>query len=342
MSVMDKFEMPDRLMIEEDDQIENYAKFIAEPLEKGFGNTLGNALRRVLLSSLEGIAVTWIRIEGATHEFSTIPNVIEDVTDIVLNFKNIHFDCSGDLPRKLELRVHKAGEVKAGDIQVDSVTQIINPEQIICTIDKPTDLYIEMEINKGRGFRLAEDNKKEDQPIGVIPIDSLFSPITRVSYSVHECRKGQRTDYDRLEVELWTDGRITPQESINKAASILIDHLDVFVGSMSDKQEDTKSLITNEHEEVLLRKLLMNVDQLHLSVRAQNCLDNANIRTLGELVQRSEAEMLKYRNFGQKSLNELKEKVVEMGLELNIELPETVRIALQKELEKKNKINDDK
>ncbi len=341
MPTVEKFTMPTKLQVEEGTETDTYAKFIAEPLEKGFGNTLGNALRRILVSSLEGIAASSIRIEGVSHEFSTIPHVLEDVTEIVLNFKKIAFQCSGDLPRSLELKVHKSGEVTAGDIQEDSVTTVLNPEQVICTLDKPSDLLIEMEITKGRGFRMAEDNKRADQPIGVIPIDCLFTPIRRVAYSVHDCRVGQRTDYDRVEIEIWTDGRLKPVEAINQAARILIDHLGVFVGNENREDDDSASLITNPEDEALLRKLLRSVHDLELSVRAQNCLNNADIRTVGELVQRSEAEMLKYRNFGQKSLTELREKVRELGLELNMELPETIRIALQKEYERRRKVAEE-
>lgn len=334
---VEHFAMPTKLIIDEESETEVYGKFIAEPLEKGFGNTLGNALRRVLLSSLEGIAISYIRIEGVAHEFSTIDNVLEDVTDIVLNFKKVRFQCSGDLPRKLELDVEKSGEVTAGDIQEDSVTKVLNPKQLICTIDKSQKLHIEMEITKGRGFRVAEENKSDEHPIGVIPIDCLFSPIRRVSYSVHDTRVGQRTDYDKLELEVWTDGRMKPLDAVNQGAKILVDHISVFAGADSKDDEDSASIITDPDDEKLLRKLLRSVHDLELSVRAQNCLNNADIRTLGELVTRSESEMLKYRNFGQKSLNELREKVKDLELELHMELPETVRISLQRESERKRK-----
>ncbi len=341
-AVVEKFAMPNQLTVDTDSETDDYAKFVAEPLEKGFGHTLGNSMRRVLMSSLEGIAVSSIRIDGIPHEFSSIPGVIEDITDIVLNFKKVRFQCSGDLPRKLELQVTKAGEVTAKDIKGDSVTKILNPKQLLCTLDKESELRIEMEINKGRGFKLAEDNKREDQPIGVIPIDCLFSPVRRVAYSVHDCRVGQRTDYDKLELEVWTDGRITPPDAVKQAGRILLDHLSVFVGGDGKSDEDdVTSLITNAEDEALLRKLMRSVHDLELSVRAQNCLNSADIRTLGELVQRSEVEMLKYRNFGQKSLTELREKVQEIGLELNMEVPETVRITLQRDFEKKRKFQED-
>ena len=334
MPTMEKFAKPSQLVVEAGSESDKYAKFVAEPLEKGFGHTLGNALRRVLLSSLEGIAISSIRIDGVSHEFSTIPDVIEDVTEIVLNFKKVLFHCSGDLPRKLELNVNKSGEITAGDISVDSVTKVINPDQLICTLDKTQQLAIELEITKGRGFRLAEDNKRNDQPIGVIPIDCLFSPVRRVAYSVHDCRVGQRTDYDKVEVEVWTDGRIKPIEAMNQAAKILIDHLNVFIGEDDGQDDEATPLINNPEDEILLRKLLQSTRDLELSVRSQNCLNNANINTLGDLVQRPEAEMLKYRNFGQKSLTEIREKLAELGLSLNMEVPETVRIALTKEGER--------
>ena len=341
MPMLEKFSMPNQLVAEASSASDKYSKFVAEPLEKGFGHTLGNALRRVLLSSLEGIAISSIRIGDVSHEFSTIPDVIEDVAEIVLNFKKILFQCSGDLPRKLELRVNKSGEVTAGDINADSVTRVVNPEQLICTLDKPRELFVELEITKGRGFRLAEDNKRNDQPIGVIPIDCIFSPVRRVAYSVHDCRVGQRTDYDSVELEVWTDGRIKPTDAINQGAKILIDHLNVFIGKGDGDDEETTPLINNPEDEALLRKLLQSTEDLELSVRSQNCLNNANIKTLGDLVQRPEAEMLKYRNFGQKSLSEIREKLAGLGLSLNMEVPETVRIALEKESERnRNSVKD--
>lgn len=330
-----KFAMPNRLVVDEETASDTYARFTAEPLEKGFGHTIGNALRRVLWSSLEGIAITWIKIDGVPHEFTTMPHVLEDVTDIVLNFKKVLFECSGDLPRKLEIKLsNRSGEVKAGDISGDGVTRVINPDQHLLTIDKPIDLYIEMEIDKGRGYNVAEENKRDDHPIGVIPIDSLYSPIRRVAYAVHDCRVGQRTDYDKLELEVWTDGRIDPRDAVTQAAQILNQHLAVFMGVNGQSASETASLITSAEDESLLRKLLLNVNDLELSVRAQNCLNNANIRTIGEMVQKTESEMLKFRNFGQKSLNELKEKLVEMGMHLGMELKEEVRIAFEKEIEK--------
>ncbi len=257
------------------------------------------------------------------------------MTDIVLNFKQVLIECSGDLPRKLEIKLNsKVGAVTAGDIEVDGVSKVLNPELHLLSVDKPTDLYVELEIAKGRGYRPAEENKRDDHPIGVVPIDSLFSPIRRVSYAVHDCRVGQRTDYDRLEVEIWTDGRIDPREALTQASQILTQHLNVFSGLDGAQDDDTSSLITTAEDEELLRKLLANVADLELSVRAQNCLNNASICTIGEMTQKTEAEMLKFRNFGQKSLNELKEKLTDLGLHLGMELKEEVGIAFEKELEK--------
>ena len=326
--------MPARLLVDEETCTDTYGLFIAEPLEKGFGHTLGNAMRRVLYSSLEGVAISSIKVDGVPHEFSSIPDMIEDVTDLVLNFKKVLFECSGDLPRKLELRINKKGDISAADIEVDGVTSVLNPEQHLCTLDKKRELIVEMEITHGRGYRSAEDNKRDDQAIGVIPIDCLFSPVGRVAYHVADCRVGQRTDYDRLELEVWTDGRASPKDAVKQAGQILAEHITIFTGLDGEEEDDPARLITNAEDEELLHKLLRSVDELELSVRAQNCLNNANIRCVGELVQRTEGEMMKYRNFGQKSLNEMKDKVVELGLHLSFEIKEEVRIAFEKQLEK--------
>ena len=328
------FEMPSRLAMDEDNSTETYGRFVAEPLEKGFGHTLGNAIRRVLLSSLEGVSASSIHIDGVPHEFSTMDNVVEDVTEVVLNFKKVLFECSGDLPRKLELKVKKSGDVTAADITIDGVTTVINPDQHILTLDKERDLRIEVEIRRGRGYSPAENNKSDDQPIGVIPIDCLFSPVSRVAYHITDCRVGQRTDYDKLELEVWTDGRIHPSDAVKQAGQILAHHLSVFTGVDGEDDDDPAKLITNAEDEKLLHLLLRNVNDLELSVRAQNCLSNANIRLVGELCIRTEGEMMKYRNFGQKSLNELKDKLVELHLHLGYDLKEEVRIAFEKHVER--------
>ena len=328
-----KFELPSRLILNEETATDNYGKFTAEPFEKGFGHTIGNSIRRVLLSSLEGVSVTWIKIDGVLHEFAAIPDVLEDVTDIVLNFKKVRFNTEGDLPRKLELTADKKGQVTAASIQEDGQTEVVNPEQPICTLDKNKKLRIEFEIDRGRGYRPAEENKPEDAPIGLIPIDSLFSPIQRVCYDVTDTRVGQMTDYDKLELEVWTDGRIHPQEAIQQSAVILRDHL-CILADVDEEEDSPEKLINTPEDEALLRKMLINVQSIELSVRAQNCLKNAEIKFLGELVQKTESEMLKYRNFGKKSLDEIKERMQEMGLCLSMKLKDEVRLAFSKILER--------
>ncbi len=314
-----RFEMPKRLQKDESSATPNYAKFVAEPFETGYGHTIGNSLRRVLLSSLEGAAITSVKIDGAMHEFSTVDGAVEDVTDIVLNLKKVLFRCHVREPQILLLSVNKEGHVLAGDIELNQNTELVNPKQIICTLDKKKKFEMELEVKVGRGFCPGDENKKIDQPIGVIAIDSLFSPVTRVRYSVESARVGQRTDYDRLIVEIWTDGRISPDDALTQASAILQHHLDVFVGydknaiefeEVESKQDDDKSK---------MKKLLgMSVNEIELSVRAANCLNNANITTVGQLAMKTEQEMLKYRNFGKKSLNEIKEKLTTLGLSLGM------------------------
>ncbi|EDM27492.1 DNA-directed RNA polymerase subunit alpha [Lentisphaera araneosa HTCC2155] len=337
-STQAQFAMPQNMVLDEATATEKYGKFIAEPFEKGFGHTLGNGLRRVLLHSLEGVAVTWIKIDGVLHEYAQAADVVEDVTEIVLNFKNVRFTAEGDLPRKLELRANTKGPVTAADIVTDGVTQVVNPEQYICTLDKDTPLRIEFEVASGRGWKSADDNKPSEAPIGLIPVDSLFSPIERVSYDVSDTRVGQMTDYDKLELEIWTDGRISPEDALRKSAIILRDHLCVFT---DDNPEDsTASLIQTPEDEAILSKMLIPVTSVELSVRAQNCLRNAEIKYLGELIQKSESEMLKYRNFGKKSLDEIKDKMLEMGITLNMKLKDEVRVAFNKKLEKEEMKSD--
>lgn len=332
MSAIDGFAMPESLVLEEATATPTYSKFIAEPWEKGFGNTLGNALRRVLLSSLEGVAVSSVRIDGVAHEFSTIPDVLEDVTEIILNLKKLRVSCEGDLPRTLELVANKAGTITAAAIQEDGVTTVLNPELTICTLDRDRPIRMELEICKGRGYRLGEQNKRADQPIGVIPIDSLFSPVERVAYDVQQCRVGNRTDYDRLELQVWTDGRLSPEDCVRTAATILRRHLTVFTISSQDQIPQEERL--NEEELELLNKLSCNVADMDLSVRAKNCLQNAEIDTVGTLVSKAESEMLKFRNFGKKSLDEIKEKLAMMGLALEMPVAENVLEALRQRQEK--------
>ena len=314
-----RFEMPKRLTKEESTATETYAKFIAEPFETGYGHTIGNSLRRVLLSSLEGAAITSIKVDGAMHEFAAIEGVVEDVTDIVLNLKKVKFKAHTRDPQTLLLSANKEGEVTAADIQVNQNIELVNPEQVICTLDKKKKFEMELEVQIGRGFCPGDENKKPGQAIGVIAIDSLFSPVTRVRYAVEAARVGQRTDYDRLVVELWTDGRMTPDDALTQASAILQHHLDVFVGYDKNAIEFEETVDKQDDEKMKLKKLLnMSVNEIELSVRAANCLNNANITTVGQLAMKSEAEMLKYRNFGKKSLNEIKDKLTALGLALGM------------------------
>lgn len=314
-----RFEMPKRLTKDESTATETYARFIAEPFETGYGHTIGNSLRRVLLSSLEGAAITSIRIDGAMHEFTTVEGVIEDVTDIILNLKSVLFKMHSREPQTLLLSVQRDGVVTAGDIKLNQNVEVVNPGQIICTLDKRKKFEMEIEIKVGRGFCPGDENKKPDQSIGVIPIDSLFSPVTRVRYSVESARVGQRTDYDRLILDIKTDGRITPDDALVQASAILQHHLDVFVGYDKNAIEFEEVHDRQDDEKGKLKKLLsMSVNEIELSVRAANCLNNANITTVGQLAMKTEAEMLKYRNFGKKSLNEIKEKLTALGLSLGM------------------------
>lgn len=311
--------MPKRLTKEDSTATPTYARFFAEPFETGYGHTVGNSLRRVLLSSLEGAAITSVKLDGAMHEFTTIEGIVEDVTEIVLNLKRVLFKAHNREPQTLLLSVNKDGGVNAGDIQLNQNVELVNPKQHICTLDKKRKFEMELEVKVGRGFLPGDENKKPDQAIGVVAIDSLFSPVTRVRYAVESARVGQRTDYDRLILEVWTDGRISPEDALTQASAILQHHLDVFVGydknavefeEVADKQDDDKAK---------MKKLLnMSVNEIELSVRAANCLNNANITTVGQLAMKTEGEMLKYRNFGKKSLNEIKDKLSALGLALGM------------------------
>src|SRR6266540_960127 len=327
-----RFEMPKRLQKEDASATETYAKFVADPFETGYGHTIGNSLRRVLLSSLEGAAITSVKIDGAMHEFTTIDGVVEDVTDIVLNLKKIKFKAHTREPQTLLLSVHKEGPVTAGDVQTNQHIELANPEQMICTLDKKKKFEMEMEVKIGRGFCPGDENKKPDQPIGVIAIDSLFSPVTRVRYNVESARVGQRTDYDRLILEVWTDGRMSPDDALTQASAILQHHLDVFVGYDKNAVEFEEEVTKQDDEKAKLKKLLnMSVNEIELSVRAANCLNNANITTVGQLAMKTEAEMLKYRNFGKKSLNEIKEKLATLGLSLGMNIDTTLLDAPKEE-----------
>lgn len=311
--------MPKSLTKDEAISTDTFAKFVAEPFEAGYGHTVGNSLRRVLLSSLEGAAITSVKIGGALHEFGTLPGIVEDVTDIVLNLKKVKFTAHDHEVRNLTLSVNKEGAVTAGDIQSSNQCEVLNPDQIICTLDKKQKFEAELEVKVGRGFATGDENKTPEQAIGVIAIDSIFSPVTRVKYSVEATRVGQRTDYDKLILEIWTDGRITPDDALLQASAILRKHLDVFVNYDEDAVEFDETPEAVSQENSRLKKLLnMSVNEIELSVRAANCLNNANITTVGQLAQKTEAEMLKYRNFGKKSLNEIKDKLVQLGLGLGV------------------------
>jgi DNA-directed RNA polymerase subunit alpha len=315
-----RFEMPNRLHKDDTTATETFAKFVAEPFEGGYGYTIGNSLRRVLLSSLEGAAITSVKIKGAPHEFCSLPGVVEDVTDIILNLKKVKFSHTEIKDSKILLvSVERDGAVTAGDIQEDAQYSVINKDQHICTLDRKVKFEMELEVRVGRGFASGEDNKRPDMAIGIIPMDSIFSPVTRVRYGVENTRVGMKTDYDKLILELWTDGRISPHDALTQSSAILRKHLDVFVNYDDNAVEFESAPEAQTEENSELRKLLnMSVNEIELSVRAANCLNNANITSVGQLAMKSEAEMLKYRNFGKKSLNEIKDKLSELGLNLGM------------------------
>lgn len=318
-----KFELPKRLIKDEESVTDTYTKFTAEPFETGYGHTIGNSLRRVLLSSIEGAAITSIKIDGVDHEFQSIDGVVEDVTDIVLNLKKVLINSHKRETIKLLIDVNKSGTVTAADIQEDANIEIVNPDQIICTLDTTKRFFAELEIKIGRGYCPGEDNKEPDQPIGVIAIDSLFSPVKLVKYTVENTRVGQMTDFDKLILEVWTDGRINPEDALKQSASIIRHHLDIFDRVNEESIEFDSEQAEVSEEQNKLRKLLnMSVNEIELSVRAANCLNNANITTVGELAMKSEQEMLKYRNFGKKSLNEIKAKLEQLGLSLGMKIDE--------------------
>jgi DNA-directed RNA polymerase subunit alpha len=311
--------MPKRLQKDDASATATYAKFIADPFETGYGHTVGNSLRRVLLSSLEGAAITSLKVDGAMHEFATIDGVVEDVTDIVLNLKRIKFKAHTRDEQVLLLSVNKEGPVTAADIQLNQNIELVNPDQLICTLDKKKKFEMELAVKVGRGFCPGDENKKPGQAIGVVAIDSLFSPVTRVRYAVEAARVGNRTDYDRLILEVWTDGRLSPDDALTQASAILQHHLDVFVGYDKNAVEFEEAADKQDEEKSKMKKLLnMSVNEIELSVRAANCLNNANITSVGQLAMKTEQEMLKYRNFGKKSLNEIKDKLTALGLSLGM------------------------
>ena len=315
------FEMPKKLECDEASYSKTFGKFVAEPFERGFGSTIGNSLRRILISSIEGSAVTSVKIDGVLHEFSTIPGVLEDVPQIILNIKQLILKSESRTPKILRLKASKKGKITAKNIATDETVEIINPELCIATLTKDTSFNMELEIGRGRGFVPSEKNKKEGQAIGVISVDSIFAPVRRVSYHVENTRVGQITDYDKLILEIWTNGGMEPKDAILHASHILNKHLEVFLKFGQIVVEDeAREEDTRENKE-LLDKLKLPVSELELSVRSGNCLREARIKTIGELVTKSEQEMLQYRNFGKKSLQEIAEILKGMGLSLGMELP---------------------
>jgi DNA-directed RNA polymerase subunit alpha len=309
---------PRGLSVEQDSLTDKYGKFVAEPLERGFGITLGNSIRRVLLSSLQGAAITAVKIDGVDHEFTTVPEVSEDVTDIVLNLKEVLLRIHTNEPKTLRIDAVGPKEIKAGDIQVDDQVEVLNPGHHIGTLSEGGKLTMELSARRGRGYVASEKNKVPGAPIGTIPIDALFSPIRKVNYQVTNARVGQVTDYDRLVLEIWTDGSVSPQDALAYAAKIIKEQLSIFVNF--DETEEPLPVASPIMDQKLNENLFRSVDELELSVRSANCLQNANIKTIGDLVQRTEAEMLKTKNFGRKSLKEIKEILAEMGLSLGMKL----------------------
>lgn len=294
-----------------------YGKFVVEPLERGYGTTLGNSLRRILLSSLPGAAVTSVQIDGVLHEFSTIPGVVEDVTEIILNLKGLSLKIHSDEEKVLEIDAEGEGQVFAGDIRTDSDVEILNPDLLIATLSSDARLHMRIHANRGRGWVSADKNKREDTPIGVIPIDSIYTPITRVNYTVENTRVGQVTNYDKLTLEVWTDGSIRPEEAVSIGAKILTEHLMLFV-ALTDEAKDAEIMVEKE-EDKKEKVLEMTIEELDLSVRSYNCLKRAGINTVQELITKTEEDMMKVRNLGRKSLEEVQEKLEELGLGLRTE-----------------------
>lgn len=314
------FEIPKKLECDEESLTEQYGKFVAEPFERGYGVTVGNSLRRVLLSSLEGTAVTSIKIEGVSHEFGTLPGIVEDVTEIVLNVKNLVLRSHARAAKTLRIEVDSKKEITAADIQTDDTVEIINPDLHIATLTKNVPFKMELEVQKGRGYVPADRNKKEGQPIGVIAVDSIFTPVRKVNFHVEDTRVGQMTDYDKLVLEVTTNASIGPKDAILYASNILQRHLDVFVNFGKLPEEDMAVEASDDKDSEQYRQLAQPVSELELSVRSANCLREAHIKTLGELVKKSEAEMLKYRNFGKKSLTEINDILKKMNLNFGMDI----------------------
>jgi DNA-directed RNA polymerase subunit alpha len=311
------FQKPKRLATDTETLTDKYGRFYAQPFERGFGTTIGNALRRVLLSSIEGAAVTAVKIEGVLHEFQSIPGVVEDATDIILNLKQVPFKLNGDGPKAIYLKAEQPGVVTSGMIEADADVEILDKNVYIATVSEGGKLDMEMRLKRGRGYVAADKNFDEDLGLGFIPIDSVHSPVRKVNYTVEAARLGQITDYDKLDIEIWTNGSIAPADALGLAAKLLKDHMTIFINFEEELETEArgeeKPLIKNEN-------LNRSVEELELSVRSYNCLKNANIQTIGELVQKTEAEMLKTKNFGRKSLNEIKEILASMGLSLGMKI----------------------
>jgi DNA-directed RNA polymerase subunit alpha len=318
------FQLPDSIRFDEETLTNFYGKLIAEPLERGFGTTVGNALRRVLLSSIEGAAVTAIKIPGVLHEFSTITGIKEDVVDIILNIKKLRFKLYSNGKKVATIKVNGPKNITGSEIHSDASFEVLNPEQIIATLDKDAAFEAEMYIKKGKGYVPAELNKEEDLPVGMIAVDSVFTPIKKVNFTVEKARVGRATDYDRLVMEIWTDGSITPEKAVSQAASIIIEHMELFKLEEEEEEEERTSVEKTDlvhsisENPVFNSNLLKSVEDLELSVRSYNCLKNANIKTIADLVQKTEQEMLRTKNFGRKSLNEIKEILNGMGLRLGM------------------------
>jgi DNA-directed RNA polymerase subunit alpha len=317
------FQKPKRLEVERESLTDHYGRFFAQPFERGFATTVGNALRRVLLSSIEGAAITAVRVEGVLHEFSPIPGAMEDTTDLILNLKRVPLKMHVEHPKSLTLKTSEAGEIRAKHITPDPDVEILDPEAYIATLGQGSTLSVEMRVKQGRGYVSADKNFDEDLSIGWIPVDSVHSPIKKVNYFVDAARVGQATDYEKLTLEVWSNGAVTPRDAVGLAAKLMKDHLTIFINLEEDEEETdggTPVELSEQDREVWWEKLNKSVDEMELSVRSYNCLKNANIRTIGELVQKTESEMLKTKNFGRKSLNEIKEILAGMGLSLGMRL----------------------
>ncbi len=317
------FQRPKRLEFDRETLTDRFGRFHAQPFERGFGTTIGNAMRRVLLSSIEGAAITAVRIDGVMHEFSPIPGVVEDATDIILNLKQIPLKLHADATKTLYVKVDKPGEVKARDIVADGDVEILEPDAHIATVSEGGSLHMEMRLKRGRGYVAADRNFDDDLGIGWIPIDSVHSPVKKVNYLVEAARLGQTTDYEKLTVDVWTNGAISPRDAVSNAAKLVREHLTIFVNLEDVAEAAPVAMAEPSHAAVSNENLAKSVEELELSVRSYNCLKNANIRTIRELVQKTEAEMLKTKNFGRKSLNEIKEILQTMGLSLGMRLDPT-------------------